>query len=106
MIKTFSPKASGVTRDWHVLDASGQTLGRLADVDEFGRIVVKTEPKAVVRLKDVAQVELAAQDYTSNSYLDRDPAVGLAVFQRPGSNALATAKSIQATMQKLAERLQ
>ena len=71
-----------------------QTLGRLADPDEFANIVVKQTPIAVVRLKDVARVELAAQDYSSNSYLDRDPAVALAVFQRPGSNALATAKGI------------
>jgi hydrophobe/amphiphile efflux-1 (HAE1) family protein len=52
----------------------------------------------------VARIELAAQDYTSNSYLDRDPAVALAIFQRPGSNALATAKSIIATMDQLATR--
>jgi hydrophobe/amphiphile efflux-1 (HAE1) family protein len=81
-----------------------QTLGRLANVDEFANIVVKTDPGAVVRLKDVAHVELAAQDYTSNSYLDLDPAVGLAIFQRPGSNALATAKAIQATMERLSQR--
>src|SRR5215475_8482306 len=81
-----------------------QTLGRLADPAEFANVVVKTAPGAVVRLKDVAQVELAAQDYTSNSYLDRNPAVGLAVFQRPGSNALATANAIQATMARLSQR--
>src|ERR1700757_992374 len=52
-----------------------QTLGRLADPDEFGTIVVKQTPSAVVRLKDVATVELAALDYSSNSYLDHDPAV-------------------------------
>jgi len=81
-----------------------QTLGRLANPEEFSNVVVKTVPGAVVRLKDVAQVELAAQDYTSNSYLDRNPAVGLAVFQRPGSNALATAKAIQATVARLSQR--
>src|SRR5262249_27323187 len=71
-----------------------QTLGRLANPDEFANIVVKQTPTAVVRLKDVARVELAAQDYSSNSYLDRDPAVALAVFQRPGSNAITTANGI------------
>ena len=81
-----------------------QTLGRLADPDEFANIVVKQTPGALVRLKDVARVELAAQDYTSNSYLDRDPAVALAIFQRPGSNALATAKGIIATMNTVAKR--
>ena len=81
-----------------------QTLGRLANPEEFASIVVKQAAGAVVRLKDVARIELAAQDYTSNSYLDRDPAVALAIFQRPGSNALATAKNIIATMDQLATR--
>ncbi len=81
-----------------------QTLGRLANPDEFANIVVKQTANAVVRLKDVARVELAAVDYSSNSYLDRDPAVALAVFQRPGSNALQTANNIVATMDKLAKR--
>jgi hydrophobe/amphiphile efflux-1 (HAE1) family protein len=80
-----------------------QTLGRLAHPDEFANIVVKQTPRAVVRLKDVARIELAAQDYTSNSYLDRDPAVALAIFQRPGSNALATAKNIIGTMEQLSK---
>ncbi len=65
-----------------------KTLGRLADPEEFGSITVKQTPTAVVRLRDVARVELAALDYTTNSYLGLDPAVALAIFQRPGSNAL------------------
>jgi len=81
-----------------------QTLGRLADPDEFANIVVKTTPQAVVRLKDIARIQLAAQDYASSSYLNRDPAVAMAVFQRPGSNALQTAKSIRATMETLSKR--
>src|SRR5215470_4397326 len=80
-----------------------QTLGRLANPDEFANIIVKQSAGAVVRLKDVARIELAAQDYTTNSYLDRDPAVALAIFQRPGSNALATAKGVIATMDQLAK---
>jgi hydrophobe/amphiphile efflux-1 (HAE1) family protein len=81
-----------------------RTLGRLTEASEFADIVVKQSESAVVRLKDVGRVELAAQDYTTNSYLDRDPAVALGVFQRPGSNALATAETIKATMDQLAER--
>jgi hydrophobe/amphiphile efflux-1 (HAE1) family protein len=80
------------------------TLGRLDNVDDFANVVIKSERGAVVRLKDVARVELSAQDYTSNSYLDRDPAIPLAVFQRPGSNALATATAIRATMERLSKR--
>src|SRR3954467_2728627 len=81
-----------------------QTLGRLANPDEFANIVVKQTATAVVRLKDVAQVQLAAQDYSSNSYLGRDPAVAIAIFQRPGSNALQTADAIVRTMDTLAKR--
>jgi multidrug efflux pump len=81
-----------------------KTQGRLADPDEFGNIVVKQSATAVVRLRDVARVELAALDYTTNSYLDLDPAVALAIFQRPGSNALTTANTIRATMEQLAPR--
>src|SRR5207302_9198905 len=81
-----------------------KTLGRLADPAEFGNIVVKQTSNSVVRLREVATVELAALDYTTNSYLDLDPAVALAIFQRPGSNALTTANTIRATMAQLAPR--
>src|SRR5437660_6964568 len=80
-----------------------QTLGRLANPDEFYNVVVKQTASAVVRLRDVARIELAAQDYSTNSYLDRDPALGIGIFQRPGSNALATAKSIIDTMDQLSK---
>jgi hydrophobe/amphiphile efflux-1 (HAE1) family protein len=81
-----------------------KTLGRLADPQEFGAIVVKQTPSAIVRLRDVARIELAALDYSSNSYLNIEPAVALAVFQRPGSNALSTALAIRTTMRELAQR--
>jgi hydrophobe/amphiphile efflux-1 (HAE1) family protein len=63
--------------------------------------VVKQSPTAVVRLRDVARVELAAVDYSANSYRDLDPAVALAIYQLPGSNALATATKIKSTMEDL-----
>ncbi|MET0630890.1 MAG: multidrug efflux RND transporter permease subunit [Xanthobacteraceae bacterium] len=81
-----------------------KTLGRLAYPEEFANIVVKQTATAVVRLKDVAKAELAALDYSSNSYLNLEPAVALAVFQRPGSNALSTAQTIRATMDQLSRR--
>ena len=83
---------------------SVQTLGRLKSATDFANIVVKQTADAVVRLKDVATVELAAQDYTTNSYLDRDPAIALGIFQRPGSNALSTADNIKKTMETLSKR--
>ena len=67
---------------------SVQTLGRLTSTEEFGNIVIKQTANAVVRVKDIATVELAAQDYSTNSYLDLNPAIAIGIFQRPGSNAL------------------
>jgi hydrophobe/amphiphile efflux-1 (HAE1) family protein len=80
-----------------------RTLGRLSDPAEFANIVIKQTPTAVVRIKDVARVELTGQDYSSSSYLGRSPSVALAVFQRPGSNALATGNRIRAIAAELAK---
>jgi hydrophobe/amphiphile efflux-1 (HAE1) family protein len=101
--------ASGVlnqppTAEQGAFQVAVQTLGRLANPDEFANIVVKQTPTAVVRLKDVGRVELGALDYSSNSYLDRDEAVALALFQRPGSNALATANGVHEAMQQVSKR--
>jgi hydrophobe/amphiphile efflux-1 (HAE1) family protein len=81
-----------------------ETLGRLREAREFENIVVKTEGEGrVTRIRDIARVELGAQDYNANGYLDDRPAVPLLVFQRPGSNALATAEEVLATMAELAQ---
>ena len=81
-----------------------RTLGRLDNVEEFSNIIVKQTSDAVVRLKDVGRVQLAAQNYGSNSYLDDNPSVAIAVFQRPGSNALKTGDSIRAAMADLSQK--
>jgi hydrophobe/amphiphile efflux-1 (HAE1) family protein len=75
-----------------------RTLGRLSDPNEFANIVIKQTPNAVVRIKDIGRVELTGQDYGSTGYLDRDISIVLAVFQRPGSNALSTGDNIRAAM--------
>jgi len=81
-----------------------QTLGRLADPAAFRDIVVKTDADGrITRLSDIARVELAAQDYSANGYLDRKGAVPLLIFQQPGTNALATAAALKATMQFLSK---
>ncbi|AGK58057.1 hydrophobe/amphiphile efflux-1 (HAE1) family transporter [Hyphomicrobium denitrificans 1NES1] len=80
-----------------------QTLGRLADPKQFGEIIVKRSGGAVVRLKDIARVELAGLDYGVNSYLDKTAAVGLGIFQLPGSNAIDTAQKIKDTMAEIAK---
>ena len=81
-----------------------QTLGRLANPDQFNDIVVATDPDGrVTRVRDIARVELGAQDYKRNAYLDNQVATAIGIFQRPGSNALATAASVFGTMDELAK---
>jgi hydrophobe/amphiphile efflux-1 (HAE1) family protein len=80
-------------------------LGRLEDPTQFEDIVVKTgDDERVVRLRDVAKVELGARSYGVNGYLDGQPALPILIFQRPGSNALETDAEIQAKMRELAQR--
>jgi multidrug efflux pump len=84
---------------------SVNTLGRLMDAEQFGDIILKTGDNGrITRLRDVARVEVGARDYSSNSYLDGQPAVGIGIFQRPGSNALATAESVRQTMADLSKQ--
>ena len=81
-----------------------ETLGRLTDPEQFGNVIVKSGSDGrVVRIRDIGRVELGAADYGRNGYLDERVAVPLGIFQRPGSNALATAAQVQATMKKLSE---
>jgi hydrophobe/amphiphile efflux-1 (HAE1) family protein len=79
-----------------------ETQGRLIDPDQFAEIVVRTDPDGrVTRIRDVARVELGAQDYSANGYLDEREAVPILIFQRPGSNALATADGVIQAMEQL-----
>jgi HAE1 family hydrophobic/amphiphilic exporter-1 len=76
--------------------------GRLTEPHEFENIIVKSgDDGRLVRLKDVARVELGARDYVTNSFLDGKPAVVLAVSQLPGSNALETAARVRATVEAM-----
>src|SRR6202000_1025678 len=76
--------------------------GRLKEPAQFENIVIKAGSDGrTVRLRDVARIELGALDFSTNSFLLRKSAVALLVFQRPGTNALATAKRITDTMVRL-----
>lgn len=80
-----------------------ESEGRFLEPEQFGNIVVKRSGSGrVTRLRDVARVELGAQDYSTIGYLDGKPALPVITFQRPGSNALATADSIRALMDDIA----
>jgi hydrophobe/amphiphile efflux-1 (HAE1) family protein len=81
-----------------------ETLGRLTDPRQFANIIVRTDSDGrVTRIRDIGSVELGAQDYNANGYLDERSAVPLLIFQRPGSNALATAEEILTTMKELSK---
>lgn len=81
-----------------------QTKGRLTTPDEFGAIIVKRDAAGrLTHLRDVARVELGAQDYNFNGYLNDKNAVGVGIFQLPGSNALATADAVKAELDSLAK---
>ncbi|WP_294171757.1 efflux RND transporter permease subunit [uncultured Sphingomonas sp.] len=77
-----------------------ETQGRLTDAEQFANVVVRSDADGrQVRVSDVARVELGAADYANNTYLSGQPSVGLGVFQRPGTNALAAAEAVEAEME-------
>ncbi len=77
---------------------------RFERVEEFEEVVVKTgDAGRLTRVRDVARVELGAQDYVRNSYLNGRSAAGIGIFQRPGSNALATAQELRSTVEELSK---
>jgi hydrophobe/amphiphile efflux-1 (HAE1) family protein len=76
--------------------------GRLANEQEFGDIILKTGDNGeITRLRDVARLELAAGDYALRSLLNGKEAVGIGIFQAPGSNALQLSSTVRATMEEL-----
>lgn len=78
--------------------------GRLSEKAEFERVVVKTgDDGRLVRLADIARVELGSQDYNVNAYLGETRTLALPVFQRPGSNALETSAAIREAMDEMAK---
>jgi HAE1 family hydrophobic/amphiphilic exporter-1 len=79
--------------------------GRLVEPEEFGNIIVREQPDgSIVRVRDVARVELGALNYQQYGTFNGQPAAVVAAFQTPGSNSLDVAKNIRATMEELAKR--
>lgn len=85
-------------------------LGRLKTPEQFGAIIIKSSPAktatapALVRLRDVARLQLGAQSYDQSCQLDGQPSVALSINPLPGSNALSTGRAIKAKMAELAQR--
>jgi HAE1 family hydrophobic/amphiphilic exporter-1 len=79
--------------------------GRLVTAEEFGDVVVRTNPEgSVVRLRDVARIELGALSYNQSGRFGGRPAALVAVFQTPGANALSVSNGIKELMGRLKER--
>ena len=79
--------------------------GRLLTPEEFGEIVVRETPdRGIVRLRDVARIELGSNDYSVISRLNGKPAAAVATYQLPGSNAVEAAKAVRDLMVKMKQR--
>jgi multidrug efflux pump len=86
------------------LELSVNAQGRLRSPEQFSQIVVKRgNDGQMVYLGDVARVELGAKDYSVDSYLDGQPAQAIAIFQQPGTNAVATSHRVLAAMESLSK---
>jgi hydrophobic/amphiphilic exporter-1 (mainly G- bacteria), HAE1 family len=81
-----------------------QARGRLSTPEEFGEVILRTTADGgVLRLKELARVELGASDYSTNAYLSGKETVGVLINEKPGSNSLAVANTIKLTMDRLAK---
>ncbi|UEM22133.1 multidrug efflux RND transporter permease subunit [Skermanella mucosa] len=87
------------------LEFSLQAAGRLTDVSQFENIVLRADPDgSLLRLSDVARVELAARSYSSAGTSNGRPAAVLGIYQAPGANAVTTAQEVLRVLDGLAER--
>jgi hydrophobe/amphiphile efflux-1 (HAE1) family protein len=91
--------------DGQQVDTPLRTRGRLSSPDEFRAIVVRADPDgSLLRLEDVARVELGAESYAGFTRLSGQPAVTIGIFQLPEANALEVAAAVRAEMERLSER--
>ncbi|MEN4684982.1 multidrug efflux RND transporter permease subunit OqxB [Pantoea agglomerans] len=81
------------------------TQGRLESEQQFGDIILKTsEDGSLVRLRDVARIEMGSGSYALRSQLNNKDAVGIGIFQAPGANAIDLSNAVRAKMDELATR--
>ena len=85
---------------------TASTAGRFSNPKQFKNIILKsTDDGRVLRLKDVARIELGPQSYATQHSFNGQPAVPAAIYLQPGANALATAQRVRAEMQKIGKNL-
>ena len=78
--------------------------GRLTSPEEFGNIILRTETGGkILRLRDVAHIDLGSASYSVVSQLDGKPTAAIAIYQQPGSNSLDVSKGVKAKMQELSQ---
>jgi multidrug efflux pump len=95
-----APVAAG-----QVFQLTMSTMGRLVDVEQFADMILKTDNNGgLVRVRDVAKIELGALAYDQTCTLDGQSSVALSVYQLPGSNALKVARDVKAKMEDLKAR--
>ncbi len=78
-----------------------KTLGRLETVEQFEDIIIKSENGRLLKLKDVARIELGAQTYSQFVQLKGKPSVAIGIFQQPGANSLDVGKAVYQEMSEL-----
>ncbi|HEV7340355.1 MAG TPA: efflux RND transporter permease subunit [Sphingopyxis sp.] len=89
-----------------LLTATVTAQSRLQTPEEFQNIVLKTLPDgSAVRIRDVARVEIGAENYSSVGRLNRQPSSGMAISLSPGADALATVERVKARMTELAQNM-
>lgn len=80
--------------------------GRLTTPEEFGNIILRTEQGGkILRLKDIARIELGSSSYNVTSQLKGQQAAAIAIYQLPGSNSLEVSKAVRAKMEEIAATL-
>ena len=101
-IQVAAGQVGGAPATGAAFELALNATGRLSDEDQFRDIIIKTGAGGeVVRLRDVARVELGASQYELQSLLDNKSAVAIPIFQAPGSNALELSTAVRGTMAKL-----
>ncbi|MDE5831372.1 MAG: efflux RND transporter permease subunit, partial [Desulfovibrio sp.] len=95
------PVLAGTQLDWQI-----DTLGRLVTPEQFGEIIIRTGPdSAMLRLKDIARIELGGQDYSVGSKFNGSPASMGAVYLLPGANAIATGDRVVQRLKEIGETM-
>jgi hydrophobe/amphiphile efflux-1 (HAE1) family protein len=91
--------------DGQQLQFTLRAKGRLEDVEDFEKIIVRANAHGgLVRIRDIARVELGAKSYGHQSILNGAPAVSIALYRSPGANTLDTMREVRAELKRLAQR--